>query len=179
MQQQPDKLKITLIMVMSANGVVAQNKIENSFEWNSEADRKQFLDKVKHIGVACMGANTFRSVGCKPYDGVEFYVLTNHPEELPSHERVTYLNGDVEAAYKSWQEKGYRHIALLGGPHTNTSFLEKNLVDEIYLTVEPIMMPDGMHIVNGIGKNIALRLENIEVLNPEKTLLLHYLVKKH
>ncbi len=42
-------LTITLIMVMSANGVVAQKSVENSFEWNSAADRKQFLERINHI----------------------------------------------------------------------------------------------------------------------------------
>ena len=174
----PDKPKpkITLIMVMSANGVVAQKRIEDSFVWNSEADRVQFLQRVSDIGTAIMGANTYQSIGGKPYDGVDFYVLTNHPDQFEPHDRVQFVKGNASEVCRILKDKGLEHIALLGGPTTNRHFLERELVDDIYLTIEPALLPGALQMVNGLDTQIRLELINLTPLNEQKTLLLHYRV---
>ena len=174
--QMENKLSVILLMVMSANGVVAQKRIENSFEWNSEADRVQFLEKINDIGTAIMGSNTYRSIGSKPYPGIDVYVLTNHPEQFRPHDRVTFVSGDITDIYEQWRCENLGKIALLGGPSTNRLFLEKGLVDEIYLTIEPTLLPEGLHLAENLGLQIDLKLKTLEVLNEEKTLLLHYSV---
>ncbi len=173
-----DKPTVVLIMVMSANGVVAKKQIENSFEWNSEADRTQFLKRINEIGTVIMGSNTYRSIGSQPYEGIDFYVLTHDPGKFAPHDRVTFVTGDIANVFRQWQDKGLESVALLGGPSTNRLFLEKNLVDEIYLTIEPTLLPDGLHLVDNLGQRVDLQLNRMEILNEEKTLLLHYLVIK-
>ncbi len=163
---------------MSVNGVVAQGKIENSFEWNSEDDRIQFLKRIREIGTVFMGANTYRSLGSKPYEGIDFYVLTHDSASFSKQNRVSFVNEPVENIYAHWQEKGLKRVALLGGPQTNTLFFEKELVDEIYLTIEPTFMPEGLHMIENLGSRIPLKLESVKVLNEQKTLLLHYYVVK-
>lgn len=172
-----NSLKVILIMVMSANGIVAQKKIQNSFDWNSEEDRKQFMEKIKEIGTVFMGANTFKSIGKKPYQGIDFFVLTNHPEEFGEFDNVTYVSGEVADIYRQIQEKGIKQIALLGGPATNGQFLDRGLVDELYLTVEPLMMPEGLRLTADMEKSVKLKLEDSSVLGNSNTLLLHYLIE--
>ncbi len=170
--------KVTMIMVMSVNGIVAQREIQNSFEWNSTEDRKQFLKRIQDVGTVIMGANTYRSIGGDPYEGIEFYVLTHHPEKLPDNDRVNFVSGDVRDIYLQLEDKGLRQVALLGGSKTNTQFIEHRLVDDIYLTIEPLMMPEGMHIIDNPVRNISLSLDSVETLNQSGTLLLHYLVNR-
>ena len=171
--------RITMIMVMSANGVVAQKQIQNSFEWNSREDREQFLERIRSIGAAIMGANTFRSIGGNPYEGIEFFVLTSHPDKFPKHDRVTFIQGDVRDIYLQLEDKGIKKIALLGGPKTNTQFIEHKLVHDIYLTVEPLVMPEGMHIFDNPSLKMSLVLESVKTLNKSGTILLHYLFKRN
>lgn len=171
-----DKLTIALIMVMSTNGVVAKKRIENSFEWNSDEDKIQFLEKVRQIGTVIMGSNTYRSIGSQPYEGTHFYVLTRHPQKFTSHDRVTFVSGSIPEIIRDLSARGIRKIALLGGPSTNSLFLEQDLVDEIYLTMEPVLMPEGLHLAEGLNRQIPLELIRIEPLNAQKTLLLHYRV---
>lgn len=173
-----DYPKVTLIMVMSANGVVAQKPVQNSFEWNSPEDREQFLKKIKEIGTVLMGSNTYRSIGGKPYAGIDFFVMTHRPQQFATHDRVTYVQGSVEQVLRSMRQSGVTQVALLGGPHTNAQCFESQLVDEIYLTLEPLMMPEGMHIASDLSRQINLELESIQTLNSAKTLLLHYRVVK-
>ncbi|MBU2513301.1 dihydrofolate reductase family protein [bacterium] len=178
MVQNSGSLTVTLIMVMSVNGVVARNSIENSFEWNSEEDRIQFMQRIREIGTVFMGANTYRSLGSKPYEGIDFYVLTHHPAAFPQHSRVIFLNDKVENIYENLRKSGLKRIALLGGPQTNKLFFDQGLVDEIYLTIEPTFMPEGMHMIQNLNRRVPLQLDSMEVLNQQKTLLLHYFVLK-
>ncbi len=179
MNTEPSKVTVVMIMVMSTNGIVAQKTIEDSFEWSSKEDRMQFLDKIRNIGTALMGANTYRSIGSQPYKGVDFYVLTRHPEQFEHHERVTFVEGDVEDIYKLWETRGLTRVALLGGPSTNRLFLDKELVNEIFLTIEPAIMPEGLHLVTGLDRQVNLKLLSLNTLNEQNTLLLHYSVVKN
>ena len=163
-------------MVMSANGVVAQKKIENSFEWTSTEDRQQFMKRISDIGTVFMGGNTFRSIGQKPYPGVDFFVLTRKSEQFRDFPNVTYVKGAVKDLYRMIQSRGIKQLALLGGPETNAQFFEQGLVDEIYLTIEPLMMPQGMQLFNTLEHSIGLTLNEVKKLN-QSTLLLHYLVQ--
>lgn len=178
MSEEKELLKITLIMVASTNGVVAQKKVENSFEWNSSEDRQQFMQKIREIGTVLMGSNTFKSIGSKPYPDIDFFVLTHRPDQFLSFPRVRYVSGDIEEICTRMRKQGVRHLALLGGPETNAPFFEKALVDEIFLTIEPILMPTGMPMVSHISAPINLRLNSIDTLANGETLLAHYLVKK-
>jgi dihydrofolate reductase len=173
-----DYPKVSLIMVMSANGVVAQKAVQNSFEWNSVEDREQFLKKIHEIGAVLMGSNTYRAIGGKPYAGIDFFVLSRRPEQFVSHNRVTFVQGSVEQVLRELGQSGVKRIALLGGPHTNAQCFENQLVDDIYLTMEPLMMPEGMHIASDLSHRVNLVLESVQSLNEAKTLLLHYRVIK-
>jgi len=171
-------LEVTLFMVMSANGVVARKPIENSFEWNSEADRSHFLKKVNEIGTAIMGSNTYRSIGCKPYGQTRFFVLTSRPDRFSAHPQVEFVSGDVRSLYQRFKNEGIERIALLGGPTVNRLFLEAGLVDHIYLTLEPVLLPGDLHLVSGITRQTALQLLSVTAINEQKTLLLHFRVDR-
>lgn len=170
-------IRITLIMVMSANGTIAQQEVENSFEWNSPEDRQQFLDRIRSIGTVIMGKNTYKSIGQRPYEGLDFYVLTSQKEQFESHERVIFLEPDPIKVCETLASRGIKKAALLGGSKTNSLFFRERLVDEIYLTIEPVLMPTGMHLVETLTDPIRLKLDEVKTLANGHTLLLHYLVE--
>lgn len=167
---------VTLLMVMSINGVVAQQSIQNSFDWNSEADRVQFLEKVKSIGVAVMGSNTYRSIGEKPYKDLIFYVMTSNPGFYNPYPGAFFRQGSVTKVLAEIKQSGIQKVALLGGPNINAQCLEQGLVDEMYLTIEPLLMPEGLHFADGLTQSKNLKLLSLDELNESKTLLAHYQV---
>ena len=168
--------RVSLLMVVSTNGIAAQKEIQNSFEWNSPEDREQFLAKINSVGTVLMGSNTYRSIGQKPYPGINFYVMTRQPERYTAHEQVRFVQGDVGQILQEMALAGIEHVALLGGPKISTQCFANQLVDDIYLTIEPLMMPSGMHIVADLPKPVKVQLESVRPLNQRNTLLLHYRV---
>ncbi|MBT3226171.1 MAG: hypothetical protein HN580_22685 [Deltaproteobacteria bacterium] len=176
--QNQDSLKITLIMVMSANGMISQERDQDSFEWNSPDDRKQLLEKIQSIGNVLMGANTYRIIEDRLYRGVNFFVLTHHLSRFRPHKQVTFIQGDALDVCQQLQKKKITHIALLGGAKTNSIFLDANKVDELFLTIEPLLLPAEISLANQLQDICRLKLLNVDRLPNGQTLLLHYRVEK-
>jgi len=70
----------------------------------------------------------------------------------------------------------YQTVAILGGTQTYTWFLENGLLDEIYLTIEPIIFGRGLNLFEST-KNLDahFRLESTKKLNEKGSVLLHYI----
>jgi dihydrofolate reductase len=175
--QNNNSLKVTLIMVMSANGMVAQERDQDSSAWNSPDDRHQLLEKIRSIGAVVMGANTYRIIEDKLYKGADFFVLTRDSSQFRPQPQVTFIKGDVPEICQQLQQRNISHIALLGGSETNSAFLNANRVDEIFLTLEPLLLPGNLNLGNQLSDPSQLTLLNVEPLQNGQTLLLHYRVE--
>jgi len=169
-------MKITLIMVSSLDGVIAKDSNHNAFEWTSPEDKKHFQSLSKEIGVVVMGGNTFKASGRKNYPGRIAYVLTRNPENYEMGEDVYALAGTPQSIASELRGKGHEQVALIGGAQVNRDFLLAGLVDEIYLTIEPIIFGKGLHLFDEEDLNIKLELLESKNLNDSGTILLHYKV---
>ncbi len=164
-------------MVMSTNGMISQERNQDSSEWNSLDDRNQLLEKIRSIGTVLMGATTYRIIEDKLYNGANFFVLTRHPSQFKPRPHVTFIQGDVQEICRQLQKKNINHIALLGGSETNSAFLNANKVDDIFLTIEPLLLPEKISLANQLSSTSRLKLLSVERLQNGQTLLLHYQVK--
>jgi dihydrofolate reductase len=72
----------------------------------------------------------------------------------------------------------YRTVVLLGGTETYTFFMKRNLIDEMYLTVEPVDFREGLRLFDS-PEDISkwFYLEWTEPLGDQGTELRHYLRK--
>lgn len=170
-------MKIILIMVMSADGIIAKNDNHNAFTWTSQEDKDHFLNLSKQIGVVVMGGNTFRASGRNTYPGRMAYVLTNNPEQYEFGENVEALSGTPQAVAAELRNRGHEQVALIGGATVNRDFLRAGLIDEIFLTVEPIIFGRGLHLFEEDDLEIKLKLISSMKFNEQGTLLLNYKVE--
>lgn len=171
-------MKLSIIMVMTVDGVIAKSADQNAFEWTSKEDKKHFVAKSKEVGTVMMGGTTFNASGRINYKDRLAIILTSNPDKYEYGENVITKGGDPKDIYKELEEMDLEKVALIGGAKTNAAFLEAGLVDDIYLTVEPLMFGEGLHIADRIDLNLDLTLDSVERLNKKGTLLLHYQVNK-
>jgi dihydrofolate reductase len=69
----------------------------------------------------------------------------------------------------------YRFVAVLGGTHIYSYFLERDLIDDLYLTVEPIVFGSGLGLFNHESTTAKrFRLVTVRQMNEQGTILLHY-----
>ena len=72
--------------------------------------------------------------------------------------------------------RGIRTLMLEGGGTLIRSMLESRLVDEIYLTIAPVILGDGIRWINGgVGRKTELGYRGCRRLGDQ--ILLHYAIK--
>lgn len=162
-----------MMMAITADGKIAKDSTQFA-DWTSREDKKLFVEVSKDCGVIMMGENTFKTFPAPLKNRLNVVFSENQNNE--AIEGVKWVSGDIEKVLEELAGLGYEKALLGGGAYLNSLFLEKNLIDEIMLTVEPKIFGTGLSL---FSKDLNADLELIETrkLNDD-TVLLHYEVKK-
>ncbi|OQX19043.1 MAG: 2,5-diamino-6-(ribosylamino)-4(3H)-pyrimidinone 5'-phosphate reductase [Candidatus Altiarchaeales archaeon A3] len=125
-------------------------------------DGANVLDnKAKNIVVVSMDAQPYRI------------------EELAKKTSVIVCGDDEVDMVKLMDElykRGMKRILLEGGGHLNKSMIEANLIDEIYVAIAPVVIGDGVNLVEGTIDERKLTLAGIRQIGD--MVVLKYLPKK-
>jgi 5-amino-6-(5-phosphoribosylamino)uracil reductase len=85
---------------------------------------------------------------------------------------------DILAALKYLRSLQIHSLAVLGGGQLVASFLESDLIDEIWLTICPLILGGSISpspvAGNGFFANVAPKLQLLEVSTVEQEVFLHY-----
>ncbi len=87
---------------------------------------------------------------------------------------AVYLNPKKIDVKKFVEKNGWKKICVLGGRGAYSYCLKKGLLDEIFLTIEPIVFGKGIGMFEKTVKTRQFRLVSVEKLNKKGTVLLHY-----
>ncbi len=153
------------------DGKIAKND-KHFPDWTSPEDKKLFAKISREHGVVMMGEKTFATFPA-PLPGRlnVVFTLNKNPKKT---EGVKWVSGDIEKILKELEEMGYAKALLGGGAFLNTTFLEKKLIDEIIVTVEPKIFGSGISLFGG-DFNIDLKLLEVNKIN-KNTVILKYKV---
>jgi dihydrofolate reductase len=144
---------VTLHVVSSLDGFIASK--DNSVAWmNNSGDvyergvsEDSAEEVVKAIDCYVLGSRTYEhalQLGW-PYGDTPTVVITNR--ELPSTRRsVEFYSGDLKRLVDMTLAPRYRNIWLVGGAMLCQGFLSRSLVDEIRLTIAPVLLGDGLRL---------------------------------
>jgi dihydrofolate reductase len=172
---------VTLIAAVSADGKIARDAGQSSLDWTSREDKRFFMEKTKQIGTVVMGRSTFETIG-KPLPGRRTVVLSRK-----GHEATGLRPGGAEAGTVEFtdeplaelvarlEREGATGLAVCGGATVYSQFLKAGLVDELFLTVEPMLFGTGVPLVSDVGR-INLALVSSAALGPS-SVLLHYRIE--
>lgn len=187
-------MNVTLIAAQSLDGFIAplNQEMEASTAWTSREDSQFFQEKSKEIGLVIMGRSTWETIPEKhrPLAGRINIVLTSQPSLIHNAlplSNIKHKTSNIETAtYTSTlqprdlvnllAEKEYSDIAVIGGTHTYTQFLEAQVVDTIYLTIEPIIFGQGKPLFD---KTLNTRVQLAQTIKLSDTVLtLRYQIQK-
>lgn len=166
--------RVTIHMVASLDGFVARK--DGRVDWLETKDEflgGETLDPgfveafLKTIDCYVMGSHTYEtairfaaqgfgwSYGDKPT-----YVLTHRT--LPRiRDTVEFHAGDLAAFVKGHLRAKHRNIWVVGGGAVSGECLRLGLVDEVYYSVLPILIGDGIPFFDKLGKDVALHLAKV------------------
>ncbi len=171
-------MKTILYMGVSINGYIARENGDS--EWTSEEDLKGFYEHSKDAGNIVMGRNTYLAAaksGYFPFPDALNVVVTHKEMENTWGANVLITNESPKGIVKVLEQKGFKTLFLAGGGQLNTSFVKENLIDEIFLDVEPLVLGRGIKIFADADFELELELIGTKKLNQD-TVQLHYRVKK-
>lgn len=168
-------MKLIMLMAMTADGRIAKARDE-LVNWTSREDKKYFIELTKKHKAIIMGRSTYDTIG-KPLPGRLNVVLTRDKrKDVPGS--LVHISGTPQDVIAFLKREGYASAVLAGGASVNGQFIERGLVDEIHLTVEPILFGTGINIIEGVDVDVHLELLKAEQLNSAGAMLLVYKVKR-
>jgi len=160
------------IAAVTVDGKIALDPSHFS-DWTSKED-KDFLHKMlDEADVVVVGNNTYKTA-IEPLSKRNCIVFTTSVRTSEHMgDTLTYCNPASSDCVALLQK--YETVAVLGGTKTYTWFLENDLLDELYITIEPIIFGRGLPLFESSkDASVQFKLESTKQLNERGTLLLHY-----
>lgn len=173
-------MKVILAAVTSINGKLTRGDDSDIYKWTSKEDQDFFFGLLSKSKLLVMGSGTYTAVRDK-FAMVQKerlrIVMTSTPEKYKDQEVESSLEFSSETPTQLIERlsKKYEEVLIMGAK-VHAAFLKEKLVDEIYLTIEPFVFGEGKNLVDGLDFETDLKLESVEKLNDQGTLLLKYKV---
>lgn len=173
-------MHIATIDAISVNGKLTNGTSQPSHTWTSAEDQEVFRRVRGSFPVIVMGRNTYESVRPKPDAGHLRIVLTHNPEyfkDISIAGQLEFLSAEPAELVAVLESRGFDRMLLTGG-QVNSAFWQAGLVDEAFITIEPLLFGSGQQLADIAGFGATLQLKSIKQLNKRGTIHLHYLVDK-
>ena len=174
-------MKTILIFVSTVDGKITKWGNPHVKLWSSHQDQDYYKKIWNESRLIVMGSNTFNAEPLNPSSSHQLIIMTGHPDKYKSLE----ISGQIEFTNKSpleltarFKRIGHEQMLVVGGPHVATSFLKEQLIDELWLTIEPRIFGIGGNFVTDGKLDIDLRLIHCEKVNEQGTLITKYAVMK-
>ena len=167
--------KFVLYIATSVDGYIARS--DGSIDWlpGLEAldEDENYIKFYESIDAIVMGYTTYQQVwefGYWPYSGKLSYVLSNQNRSTTPTD-VIFMHS-VEEVVEEVKKREYQRVWLMGGGKLFSSFMNKNLVDEFFIFIVPIILGSGISLYQSIPE---LKLKPIDTESyPNGDVGIHY-----
>ena len=173
-------MRLTLIAAQSLDGFITRHDTPGS-NFASKADQSFFREALRGFDCCVMGATSYREARAiiqknLVSDRIRI-VLTRKPEVF-AHDaapgKLEFVNSPPTQLVTDLRQRGFQRCAILGGAQIHSLFLGAGLIDELWLTVEPLLFGGGTPL---LAERTSAKLTLISSQNlAPNTLLLKYRV---
>ncbi len=172
-------MKITLALVSSVNGHITDGMSQSVYDWTSTEDQQHFFSLIKQHSIIVMGKNTYlanKNV-IKLETGKLRIILTTNPEkysDLAVPAQLEFSKESPTELITRLPKNTMNDVLVVGGSQVAASFLKAGLIDQLLLTIEPVLFGEGLPMLNMLEGQVSLKLNEVKRLNEKGTLLLNY-----
>lgn len=172
-------MRVTCVMVSSLNGYITDGTSPHIYTWTSQEDKEHFFSLIEKASCIIMGRKTYEHAKeiIKHRKGRLRVVLTSNPQTYQDQTipgQLEFSSDKAPELLVKLEKRGFQEILVVGGPATNAAFLKANCIDELLLTLEPLIFPSGTPLFPQGFQKTKLELIKVEQLNAKGTLLLRY-----
>ena len=157
--------KISLFIAMSLDGYIADRN--GGVDWlkgqgSGHEDMDTYSEFVQNIDTILMGWNTYHQIVTElspnewVYNDFTTYVITH--KECSSSEKIRFINANPVNLIKRLQKENGKDIWLCGGANLVQQLVNKDLIDNYYITIIPTILGSGVRLFENAEHEIRLRL---------------------
>lgn len=166
-------MKVFILAATTVDGFIGKTA-DHLADWTGKADKKLFVRLTKEAGAMVMGSRTFATFG-RALPERRNIVYTTRPESITA-EGVETTSEPPTQLVARLKNEGVKGLAVIGGASIYDQFLGAGVVDELYITVVPVVFGQGISL---FSSDLSTNLELIDQQDlGDGAILLHYSVKR-
>jgi dihydrofolate reductase len=163
--------KIILFIASSLDGYIAREN--GDVDWLPESAVSGYDDFYKSVDTVILGKKTYAQVltfGDYPYKDKKSFVITRN-NNCENEDNIKFVN-DVEKLVKNIRSSTGANVWLVGGAEIISAFMNFKFVDELVLSIIPVVLGSGIPLFKNIQKDAKLEL--IKTTTYDALVEMHY-----
>lgn len=171
-------MKITLFIATSLDGYIAGP--DDDLSWLFTDADYGFTDFYDSVDALVMGRGTYeviKTFGKWPYSGKHAVVVSSKTDVEPSTPDTVSFRGELKDLSEDLKSQGYENVWLVGGGELVRSYLSEGLIDNINVSLHPVLLGTGIPLFPDGFPRTMLELEAAESYD-SGLVQLQYRVKK-
>ena len=168
-------MKVILYMAISLNGMIA--KSDDDTGWISKEEWDSYSLAVRTAGNLIVGHRTYNILTKQPefseFKDVKLIIVAQDDfQTLAQNHLVAHSPKEALKLLSDFEK-----VVVAGGSTLNASFVEENLIDEIFIDIEPIILGQGIPLFRDKNFERNLKLVSQKKIS-DNEIQLHYEVLK-
>jgi dihydrofolate reductase len=148
---------LVLNLAVSLDGYIAGPNGE--YDWCFTDADYGMTDFLKSVDTTVMGGKSYRLLleAGAPYPEFTNYVFSRTEKTSP-HPNVVLVSDDIPTFVNSLKRKKGKNIWLFGGSEIIQPLMQENIVDELILSIHPIILGGGLPLFKSLDERKIIRL---------------------
>lgn len=150
--------KVILFIATSLDGFIARK--DDSINWlfsDQDYGYKAFYDSIDTTLTGHATYKQTKTFGEFAFPGKTNYIFSRSPQPPDSHP-VTFISSDIVEFVRNLKNQNGKNIWLVGGGQINTVMLNAGLIDEMIVSIHPIILGEGLPLFAGKPKETKFKV---------------------
>ncbi|HSP21661.1 MAG TPA: dihydrofolate reductase family protein [Planococcus sp. (in: firmicutes)] len=156
------KRKVSCYIAASLDGYIATKNDSLDWLFKVEMDGDAgYADYIETIDTVVMGRRTYNWLmehenGQYPYPDKKSYVFSKSASGADEH--VTFTDEAIPAFVERLRKEPGKGIWVIGGSQLLHAFLKERLIDELVITIAPVLIGDGIPLFQAMDMETEFTL---------------------
>lgn len=173
-------MRVISVVVSSIDGYITRHDEGGTTQWASREDQKHFYALMASCDVSIMGGETYRSsrnfiLKGLPTSTRRRVIWTRDPSQHEADAvvgKLEFTSDSLLSIVDRLRADGHQRCCVVGGGQVYGALLAADLIDELSLTVEPVVFGAGVrHSGLGYASDTRFKLRDMVRLNDDTVLL--------
>lgn len=172
-------MKTIHVFVSTLEGKTTQREMPYVGRWSSEEDQQYFTKIRDESPLTVIRTGTYDADPIKPTPTHPLIIMMRNPAKYKDNEFIgqfEFISESPTQLEAYYENAGLMQMLVVGGSHLAIIFLKVQLIDELWLTIEPKIFGIGSNLVINEDLEINLQLISLEKENERGTLMTKYAV---